>query len=81
MIALNGPMTGNMGGVSGIDHQCWKQSKNAGLRGTFRAFLSSYAQSIKSIVRRRDRDLPLANRNVSHRSHHYQLFVGKFYVL
>lgn len=54
-----------MGGVSGIDHKCWKQSREAGLSGTYRAFLSSYVQAIKSIVRRRDRDLPIANRNVS----------------
>ena len=54
-----------MAGVSGIDHKCWQQSRQAGLRGTYRAFLSSYVQAIKSIVRRRDRDLPVANRNVS----------------
>ena len=58
-------MSGNMGGVSGIDHKCWKQSREAGLSGTYRAFLSSYVQAIKSIVRRRDRELPVANRNVS----------------
>ncbi|CAB4043705.1 Collagen alpha-1(XXIV) chain, partial [Paramuricea clavata] len=63
LIALNEPMSGKMGGISGIDHKCWKQSRQAGLRGTYRAFLSSYAQAIKSIVRRRDRDLPVANRN------------------
>lgn len=67
MIALNEPMSGNMAGMSGVDHKCWEQSRKAGLRGTYRAFLSSYAQAIKSIVRRKDRDLPVANRNVSTR--------------
>lgn len=58
-------MTGAMGGVSGIDHKCWMQSRDAGLKGTYRAFLSSYAQGVKTIVRRRDRHLPVANLKVN----------------
>merc|ERR1719369_1614868 len=37
------------------------QAGRAGLRGTFRAFLSSGERTLESIVRDRDRDLPVVN--------------------
>ena len=37
------------------------QAGRAGLRGTFRAFLSSGERSLENIVRYRDRDLPVVN--------------------
>ena len=35
----------------------------AGLRGTFRAFLTSGSRTLESMVRYRDRDLPVVNLN------------------
>ncbi|XP_034951100.1 collagen alpha-1(XVIII) chain isoform X3 [Chelonus insularis] len=61
MAALNEPMTGDMHGLSGADFACYRQARRAGLRGTFRAFLSSRVQNVDSIVRSSDRDLPIVN--------------------
>lgn len=61
MAALNEPFTGDMHGVRGADFTCYRQAKRAGLRGTFRAFLSSRVQNVDSIVRIGDRDLPIVN--------------------
>ncbi|XP_063981112.1 collagen alpha-1(IX) chain-like isoform X3 [Diachasmimorpha longicaudata] len=61
MAALNEPITGDMHGVRGADYACYRQARRAGLRGTFRAFLSSRVQNVDSIVRLSDRDLPIVN--------------------
>lgn len=61
MAALNEPFTGDMHGIRGADYACYRQAKRAGLRGTFRAFLSSRVQNVDSIVRLGDRDLPIVN--------------------
>jgi len=61
MAALNEPCTGDMTGVRGADYSCYRESRRAGLRGTFRAFLSSRVQNLDSIVRFSDRDLPVVN--------------------
>ncbi|PSN48620.1 hypothetical protein C0J52_24274 [Blattella germanica] len=61
MAALNEPYTGDMTGVRGADYSCYRESRRAGLRGTFRAFLSSRVQNLDSIVRFSDRDLPVVN--------------------
>ena len=61
MAALNEPYTGDMTGVRGADYSCYRESRRAGLRGTFRAFLSSRVQNLDSIVRYSDRDLPVVN--------------------
>lgn len=61
MAALNEPYTGDMHGTRGADYACYRQAKRAGLRGTFRAFLSSRVQNVDSIVRLSDRDLPIVN--------------------
>ncbi|XP_014665656.1 PREDICTED: collagen alpha-1(I) chain-like [Priapulus caudatus] len=55
LVALNEPYIGNMRGIRGIDFQCYRQSRAAGLRGTYRGFLSAYAQDLYSIVRQADR--------------------------
>jgi hypothetical protein len=65
MAALNEPFTGDMHGVRGADYACYRQAKRAGLRSTFRAFLSSRVQNVDSIVRLGDRDLPIVNIKVS----------------
>lgn len=61
MAALNEPFTGDMHGIRGADYACYRQARRAGLRGTFRAFLSSRVQNVDSIVRLGDRDLPIVN--------------------
>ncbi|KAG0429304.1 hypothetical protein HPB47_023778, partial [Ixodes persulcatus] len=59
--ALNQPWTGDMHGVRGADYECYRQSRHAHLRGTFRALLASRVQNLDSIVRAKDADLPLVN--------------------
>ncbi|XP_054285965.1 collagen alpha-1(XVIII) chain-like isoform X1 [Macrosteles quadrilineatus] len=61
MAALNEPYTGGMNGQRGADYSCYRQARRAGLRGTFRAFLSSRIQNLDSIVRFTDWDLPVVN--------------------
>lgn len=62
LIALNTPQVGNMRGIRGADYLCFQQARAVGLKGTFRAFLSSKLQDLYSIVRKSDRDnLPIVN--------------------
>lgn len=62
LIALNAPQTGNMRGIRGADFLCFQQARAVGLKGTFRAFLSSKLQDLYTIVRRSDRDgFPIVN--------------------
>lgn len=61
MAALNEAYTGDVHGVRGADYSCYREAKRAGLKGTFRAFLSSRVQNIDSIVRQNDRKLPVSN--------------------
>ncbi|KAJ8349566.1 hypothetical protein SKAU_G00246960 [Synaphobranchus kaupii] len=62
LIALNTPQVGNMRGIRGADYLCFQQARVIGLKGTFRAFLSSKLQDLYSIVRKSDRDnLPIVN--------------------
>lgn len=66
LIALNGPQTGSMRGNSGADFLCFNQAQAIGLKGTFRAFLSSKLQDIHSIVRRDDSEnVPIINLKVA----------------
>ncbi|XP_076304531.1 uncharacterized protein LOC143222229 isoform X3 [Tachypleus tridentatus] len=59
--ALNQPYTGDMHGVRGADYECYRQSRKANLRGTFRAFLASRVQNVNSLVHYMARDLPIVN--------------------
>uniref|UniRef100_A0A3Q3VYJ3 Collagenase NC10/endostatin domain-containing protein n=1 Tax=Mola mola TaxID=94237 RepID=A0A3Q3VYJ3_MOLML len=62
LIALNAPQTGNMRGIRGADFLCFQQARAVGLKGTFRAFLSSKLQDLYTIVHRSDRDSsPIVN--------------------
>ncbi|KAJ8922445.1 hypothetical protein NQ315_004392, partial [Exocentrus adspersus] len=61
MAALNEAYTGDVHGVRGADYACYREARRAGLRGTFRAFLSSRVQNVDSIVRQIDRKLPVSN--------------------
>ncbi|CAH1398209.1 unnamed protein product [Nezara viridula] len=61
MAALNEAYTGGMNGPRGADYACYKEARRAGLRGTFRAFITSRSQNLDSIVKTTDRDLPVVN--------------------
>merc|ERR1712042_133285 len=64
MIALNYPIRGYLKGISGADSSCYRQARRAGLKGTYRAFLSSRDQDVRSIVSRRSQeDYPILNIN------------------
>ncbi|KAJ8974123.1 hypothetical protein NQ317_007812 [Molorchus minor] len=61
MAALNEAYTGDVHGLRGADYACYREARRAGLRGTFRSFLTSRVQNVDSIVRQADRKLPVAN--------------------
>jgi hypothetical protein len=62
LIALNFPVTGQLRGIMGVDTMCFQQARKAGLRGTYRAFLSSRDQHLRSVVARRySEDVPIVN--------------------
>lgn len=61
LAALNEPYSGEMKGLRGADYSCYRQARRAGLRGTFRAFLTSRIENLYSIVKFSDRDLPVVN--------------------
>lgn len=65
LVALNAPQGGNMRGIRGADFLCFNQARAIGLKGTFRAFLSSKLQDLYSIVRKSDRErMPIVNLKV-----------------
>lgn len=54
-----------MRGIRGADFLCFTQAQAIGMKGTFRAFLSSRLQDLHSIVRKVDRNrLPILNQKV-----------------
>ncbi|XP_048525062.1 collagen alpha-1(XVIII) chain isoform X3 [Dendroctonus ponderosae] len=59
--ALNSPLSGSVGGIRGGDYECYREAQRAGIKGTFRAFLSTRSQDVSSIVRPIDRVLPVCN--------------------
>uniref|UniRef100_A0A6A7FZS1 Collagen alpha-1(XVIII) chain-like isoform X4 n=2 Tax=Hirondellea gigas TaxID=1518452 RepID=A0A6A7FZS1_9CRUS len=61
LAALNSPYTGGLHGIKGVDYSCYIQARQAGLRGTFRAFLTYRTQNLDSIVRYIDQELPVVN--------------------
>lgn len=54
-------MSGNMQGLGRADISCYRQARRANLEGTFRAFLTGWVQSLYSIVKPSDRNLPVVN--------------------
>lgn len=50
-----------MHGVRGVDYECFRQSRRANLKGTFRAFVASRTQNLDTMVRFRDNKLPVVN--------------------
>lgn len=66
MYALNSPLSPNdILGVSGADNMCYRQAREAKVPGIFRAVLTTRLQTIESLVFYKDRDLAIANGNVS----------------
>jgi len=61
LVALNQPMSGDLGGVPGADYHCFQQSYSSGALGTYRAFLSDKMQSIKNIIAEKYFHLPVVN--------------------
>lgn len=54
-----------MRGIRGADFLCFTQAQAIGMKGTFRAFLSSRLQDLHSIVRKTDRErVPVVNLKV-----------------
>jgi len=66
LVAANAAYSGDMGGVSGADHACYRQARQAGMRSTFRAFIAGRVQDLHSIIHRQhDRQLPVVNAKVN----------------
>uniref|UniRef100_A0A3Q2Q9Z2 Collagenase NC10/endostatin domain-containing protein n=1 Tax=Fundulus heteroclitus TaxID=8078 RepID=A0A3Q2Q9Z2_FUNHE len=62
LVALNSPQTGGMRGISGADFLCFSQAQSIGMKGTFRAFLSSKLEDLNSIVYSSNREnIPIVN--------------------
>uniref|UniRef100_A0A3B3U6E4 Collagenase NC10/endostatin domain-containing protein n=1 Tax=Poecilia latipinna TaxID=48699 RepID=A0A3B3U6E4_9TELE len=62
LIALNSPQKGGMRGISGADFLCFTQAQAIGMKGTFRAFLSSKLEDLNSIVYSSNREnVPIVN--------------------
>lgn len=78
MAALNEPYTGDMRGVRGTDYACYRQARKAGLKGTFRALLTSRVQNLDSIVRYSDRHLPVVNLKVRKTKMYSIVFIMKY---
>ncbi len=57
-------MSGDMGGRSGADHQCYQQAYRSGRRGNYRAFLSDKMKNIKYVVPQKYHSLPVVNMKV-----------------
>ena len=54
-----------MHGISGADYTCYKEARTFGLTGTYRAFLTSAIQDIRSLVHYQvDKNLPVVNLQV-----------------
>lgn len=62
-----------MRGIRGADFLCFMQAQAIGMKGTFRAFLSSRLQDLHSIVRKTDRErIPILNLKVRFQNKHIQ---------
>jgi len=63
LTALNNAHNGDLGGTAAADGLCAAQAKAVGYGGTFRAFLSSSTQNVKSLITGSDAMLPVHNTN------------------
>ena len=59
-------MSGRMRGIRGADEKCYKQAKQVGKKGTYRAFLSTKTQDLASLVYYDiDKSVPIVNMKVN----------------
>jgi hypothetical protein len=59
-------MSGRMRGIRGADEKCYKQAKQVGKKGTYRAFLSTKTQDLASLVYHDiDKSVPIVNMKVN----------------
>ena len=65
LVALNQPLSGDLGGVAGADYQCYQQSFKSGATGIYRAFLSDKMQNVKNIIADKYFNLPVVNLKVN----------------
>jgi hypothetical protein len=55
-----------MRGIRGADEKCYKQAKQVGKKGTYRAFLSTKTQDLASLVYYDiDKSVPIVNMKVN----------------
>ena len=64
LVALNQPVNGDIGGVSGGDYRCYEQSFKSGAKGVYRAFLSDKMQNVKNLIPKKYFHLPVVNLKV-----------------
>lgn len=69
LVALNTPLTGDLGSIHSVNKQCKLQAQAMGIRDEYRAFLSHHLQDLIDIVQPPYRtSLPIVNLRVSHSS-------------
>lgn len=78
-MALDYPRTGSLHGALAIDYHCFRQAKQANLKGSFRGLLSpksnkasgsinkstQVGRNLESVVQYQDRHLPVVNLKVN----------------
>jgi len=76
LVAANTAFTGDMGGVSGADHTCYRQARDAGMRSTFRAFIAGRVQDLNYVIHgQHDRGITIVNAQVC--VYMYVLFIDR----
>ncbi len=66
-MALDFPRSGDLHGALAVDYQCYRQAREADLRGSFRGFLAPAKKgggTLESIVQFNNRRLPVVNARV-----------------
>ncbi|KAL2085368.1 hypothetical protein ACEWY4_018688 [Coilia grayii] len=62
LVALNTPLTGNIGSLTAADQACRAQAQAMGIRDQYRAFLSNHLQDLVDIIHPQyRRNLPIVN--------------------
>lgn len=65
LVALNTPLTGNMGSVHSVNTLCRTQAQAMGIRDDYKAFLSHHLQDLIEIVQPMYRtNMPIVNLRV-----------------
>ncbi|XP_041924225.1 collagen alpha-1(XVIII) chain isoform X1 [Alosa sapidissima] len=62
LVALNTPLTGNIGSLTAADQACRAQAQAMGIRDQYRAFLSNHLQDLVDLIHHQyRRSLPIVN--------------------